>query len=485
MSEETFRIVEIVKFQELQAVPLKNVRLEDTFWSWRLQVHKDVTLEACLHHCEEKGRIRNFAKAAGQSDGEFEGIYTFNDTDVYKTLEGVAYSLMLYPNEQLEQKCDEIIDLIAAAQQTDGYLCTFFTLKEPDKKWTDMNSHEMYCGGHLMEAAVAYRQATGKNKLLDVARKLADHYDDTFGPGKRHWVEGHEEIGIGLVSLYRETGEERYWKLAQWLLEERGKGHGVGRVWKMEGLGPEYSQDHVPVRETVDVRGHAVRAMYLYSAVADIAAITRDREYLAALHRAWDSVVFRNMYITGGIGSSGHNEGFKEDYDLPNETAYCETCASIGMVYWNHRLNLLHADAKYADILERSLYNGVLAGVSLSGKEFFYDNPLASDGSHHRLGWFECSCCPTQVSRFIPTLGKYIYAFGERGIWVNLYVASTSVLMVGGYEVGIVQKENYPWEGTVALSIETSAPRQFEFNLRLPGWCKQATVSVMAIGSKR
>ncbi|MCQ6557343.1 glycoside hydrolase family 127 protein [Paenibacillus mendelii] len=464
-------------FQRFTPVPFTQVAMNDAFWVPRLRAHKSVTLPVCLDKCEQTGRISNFAKAASLTEGEFEGIF-FNDSDVYKVLEGAAYSLMTHPDTELEERVDAIIDLIAAAQEEDGYLMTYFTLAAPDKKWSDMEKHEMYCGGHLIEAAVAYKQATGKDKLLNVACKLADHYDAIFGPGKRHWVDGHEEIELALIKLYHETGEERYWKLAHWLLEERGHDHGVGTIWDKEEFGPKYCQDDKPVRDMTDVSGHAVRAMYLYTAMADVVTVTGDLGYKAALDRLWESVVQRNMYITGGIGPSKHNEGFTVDYDLPNEEAYCETCAAVGMVLWNHRMNLLHGDSKYADIVERVMYNGAIAGVSLSGDKFFYVNPLASQGHHHRVEWFDCSCCPSQIARFLPSIGNYVYAASERGVVVNMYMQGSGTIPIASGAVGLTQQTEYPWNGNVAITVNPERSGEFEILLRYPGWCKGAVLSV-------
>lgn len=464
-----------------QPVPFTKVHIEDGFWRPRLEVLKQVTLRACLDKCEQTGRISNFAKAAGLMEGRFEGIY-FNDSDVYKVLEGAAYSLMTDPDPELEQELDRIIDLIAAAQEEDGYLSTYFTLEAPDQKWTDMERHEMYNGGHLIEAAVAYYQATGKRVLLDVACKLADHYDRLFGPGKRHWVEGHEEIELALVKLYRITGEERYWKLALWLLEERGHGHGVGTIWDREEWGPAYCQDDIPVKDIEKVTGHAVRAMYLYTAMADVVLASADETYVAALERVWSNTVERNMYITGGIGPSQHNEGFTQDYDLPNETAYCETCAAIAMVFWNHRMNLLFGDAKYADVVEREMYNGALAGISLSGDTFFYVNPLGSNGDHHRTAWYDTSCCPTNLVRFLPSIGQYAYALTEDGIAVNQYIQGEGAmdLDLGSDEISvrIIQRSNYPWDGRIELEVHPEHMTAFALRLRIPGWCRSYQLSV-------
>jgi DUF1680 family protein len=401
-----------------------------------------------------------------------DGIY-LNDSDVYKVLEGAAYSLMNRPDPVLEAEIDRIIELIAAAQEEDGYLSTYYTLEEPARKWTDMEKHEMYCGGHLIEAAVAYYEATGKRKLLDTACKMADHYDSLFGSGKRHWVEGHEEIELALVKLFKATKEPRYWKLALWLLEERGHGHGIGMIWDRAEWGPPYCQDDVPVRDIEKVTGHAVRAMYLYTAMADVVHASGDSMYMDALHRVWEHTVDRNMYITGGIGPSQHNEGFTHDYDLPNETAYCETCAAIAMVFWNHRMNLLFGDAKYADVVEREMYNGALAGISLSGDKFFYVNPLASKGDHHRIPWFDTSCCPTSLVRFLPSISQYMYAITDNGIAVNQFINSEGTFEIAeGLAVNLNQTTAYPWDGRIMLTVNPERKVNFTIRLRVPDWCR-------------
>ncbi|MBJ9989811.1 glycoside hydrolase family 127 protein [Paenibacillus sp. S28] len=464
--------------QGWQGVPFTQVKIQDELWKQRLEVCKQVTLRTCLDKCESTGRISNFAKAAGLMEGEFEGIY-FNDSDVYKVLEGAAYLLMADRDPELEAEIDRIIGLIAAAQEPDGYLTTYYTLEAPDQKWTDMEKHEMYNGGHLIEAAVAYHAATGKRTLLDVACKLADHYDSLFGPGKRHWVEGHEEIELALIKLYHATGEERYWKLSLWLLEERGHGHGHGAIWDREEWGPAYCQDDVPVRDIEKVTGHAVRAMYLYTAMADVVLASGDRTYEDALRKVWAHTVERNMYITGGIGPSRHNEGFTHDYDLPNESAYCETCASIAMVFWNHRMSLLFGEAKYADVVERAMYNGALAGISLSGDRFFYVNPLASQGDHHRTEWFDTSCCPTNLVRFLPSIGGYNYAVNEEGPVMLQFVAGTADLeLKDGSRVLMKTVTRYPWDGHVHVEVEPAREAEFAVRLRLPGWCRGAKLSI-------
>ncbi len=458
-------------YQLFAPVFFTQVSIDDKFWSARMKISQNTTIPSCLAQCENTGRISNFTKAARRIDGDFEGIF-YNDSDVYKVIEGVAYSLMNQPDVKLEAQADRIIDDIVAAQEENGYLQTYFTLSEPDKKWTDMGKHEEYCAGHLIEAAIAYQQATGKRKLLDTAMKLADHIESLFGPDKRHWVSGHQEIELALIKLFLETNEARYWKLAYWFLEERGHGHGRGYTWDKEDWGKAYAQDHLPVREVFAVTGHAVRAVYMYAGMTDIAALTGDQEYLIALDRLWDNVVNKNMYITGGIGASVDNEGFTEDYDLPNQAAYCETCAAVAMIYWNHRMNLLHGDSKYADVVEREMYNGALSGVSLSGDKYFYVNPLETDGTHHRVEWYDCSCCPTQIARFIPSIGNYVYAMNEHQILVNQYIAGTGLLQIGNEIVKLKQTTNFPWNGQVSIRIEETCSSPYEILLRIPGWCR-------------
>jgi len=468
----------------LTPVSFENIKIEDNFWSPRLKKVQETTIKTCLDKCEATGRISNFLKAAGLMGGDFEGMY-FNDSDVYKVLEGVAYSLVNQPNKELEKRADDIIDIIASAQEADGYLVAYFTLSKTEKRWTDMERHEDYCLGHMLEAAIAYKHATGKNKFLQVAIKMADHFISIVGPRRKHWVPGHQEIELALVKLYKETKEKKYLNFANWLLEERGHGHGVGdNIWGKSEWGPAYAQDDKPIRDMTDIAGHSVRAMYMYAGMADIAAITGDAGYIAALEKLWDSVVLRNMYITGGIGSSKENEGFTGNYDLPNETAYCETCAAVGMVFWNHRMNLLFGESKFADIMELSIYNGTLSGLSYSGDKFFYVNPLETNGTHHREEWFDVSCCPTQLSRFIPSIGNYIYATSKDGIWVNLYISSTSKMMVDNKEVTITQNTEYPWNGKINLTLKSLEITEFEINLRLPIWCKGASVSVNGVGIK-
>ena len=459
----------------IEQIDFSHVKINDNFWSPRLSKHVSATLPVCIDQIENQtGRIRNFENAA-KGEGEHSGIF-FDDSDVYKALEGMAYSLINNPDPELEKKADQWIDKFAAAQQPDGYINTFYTLTGLDKRWTNMDKHEMYCAGHMIEAGVAYYQATGKRKLLDVCIRMTDHMMSQFGPGKRHWVPGHEEIELALVKLYQTTQEQKYLDFAYWLLEERGHGHGtMGDEGKWD---PVYYQDIVPVRQLTDISGHAVRCMYLYCGMADVAALKNDTGYIAAMDRLWDDVVHRNMYITGGIGSSRDNEGFTEDYDLPNLDAYCETCASVGMVLWNQRMNQLTGDSKYIDVLERSLYNGALAGISLGGDRFFYVNPLESKGDHHRQEWYGCACCPSQLSRFLPSIGNYIYASSDDALWVNLYIGNTGQIRIGETDILLTQETDYPWDGSVKLTISTSQPLEKEIRLRIPNWCKTYDLSI-------
>ncbi len=457
------------QIKPIDPVSFSEVTITDNFWKPRIEQVATTTLEACIYQTEVKtARIRNFEIVGGSRQGKFEGIF-YDDSDVFKALEAIAYSLKNKPNPTLEKKADEWIDKIAAAQQKDGYINTYYTLNGLDKRWTDMSMHEDYNGGHLIEAAVAYFQATGKRKLLDVSIRFADHFDTLFGPGKRHWVTGHQELELALVKLYKVTQNKKYLDMAKWLLDERGHKYAQGYTWT-EWKDTAYAQDVKPVKEQTEITGHAVRAMYMYTGAADVASLTGDEGYMKAMKTVWEDVVHRNMYITGGIGSSGNNEGFSVDYDLPNEQAYCETCASVGMVFWNQRMNLLTGESKYFDVLERSLYNGALDGLSLSGDRFFYGNPLASNGKHYRREWFGTACCPANIARLVSSLGDYIYNKSNEAIWVNLYVSSQTKLMMGKTPVVIEQKSNYPWDGEVTVSVTPDKKSKFSMRLRLPGW---------------
>ncbi len=460
---------------KMEPVNFSQVTVTDDFWKPKIDKVATKTLAACIYQTEvATPRIKNFEKVARKKGEKHEGIF-YDDSDVFKALEAMAYSLKNHPSKEMEAKCDEWIDKIAAAQQPDGYLNTFYTLNEPQNRYTDMSMHEDYNCGHMIEAAVAYFNATGKRKFLDVAVKWADHFDNTFGPGKRHWVTGHQELELALVKLYRTTKNDKYLNLSNWLLSERGHRNAKGYTWT-DWKDTAYAQDILPVKEQTQITGHAVRAMYMYTGAADVAALTGDAAYMNAMKKVWEDVVFRNMYITGGIGSAGSNEGFSQDYDLPNEQAYCETCASVGMVFWNQRMNVLTGESKYIDVLERSLYNGALDGLSLSGDRFFYGNPLASRGQHQRREWFGTACCPANIARLVASLGDYIYAKNENGIWVNLFVGSETRQMIGKNDVLLKQQTNYPWDGKVKLTIDPVKKGKFKVYVRIPGWSRAQPV---------
>lgn len=456
----------------IAALPLTAVKLTDGFWAPRLETNRTVTVPFALEQCESTGRIKNFEIAGGAAQGSFCTKYPFDDSDVYKVIEGAAYSLLVHPDPELEARIDGIIAKIASAQEKDGYLYTARTIdpaKPPvdwvgKERWSNLYlSHELYNLGHLYEAAVAYNRATGKKNLLDVALKSANLIDGVFGPGKKHGTSGHQEVEIGLVKLYRLTGKKKYLNLAKFFLDERGNA-------KDRKLFGEYSQDHKPVVDQAEAVGHAVRAMYMYSGMADVAALTGDTAYVQALDRLWNDVAYRKTYVTGGIGAAGGIEGFGPAYELPNATAYCETCASIGYVLWNWRMFLLKGDSRYIDILERTLYNGFLSGVGLSGDLFFYPNPLESSGKHHRSPWFNCACCPSNIVRFVPEIPGFVYATQDDALYVNLFVGSESRLTLGAQKVRVEQQTVYPWEGTVRIVLHPQPAAEFGLNVRIPGW---------------
>lgn len=457
--------------QKLYPVNFSQVSIMDEFWSGRMQTVASGTLDVCVLYTENKtGRIRNFEKAAARS-GKHEGIY-YDDSDVYKAIEAMAYSLKNSPNPVIEAKADEWIEKIAAAQWQDGYLNTYYQLTDINKRWSDMEKHEDYCAGHLIEAAIAYHNTTGKRKLLDVAIRFADHIDSIFRKSGRHWVSGHQEIELALMRLYHHTNERRYLELAQWFLDQRGRGYGKGVIWD-DWKDPFYCQDGVPVKEQKEITGHAVRAMYMYTGAADVAAVTNDEGYINAMKTIWEDVVYRNMYITGGIGAQGKNEGFGTDYDLPNESAYCETCASVGMVFWNQRMHMLTGEGRYIDVLEKSLYNAALDGLSLNGERFFYGNPLASSGNDSRREWFGTACCPSNIARLVSSLGNYMYSQSPGATWVNLYIGSKVRLPADNKFLGLTMQTGYPWKGNTTISV-TEAPRSaHQLRLRIPGWLQE------------
>lgn len=456
-------------------VKFSDVRIHDAFWSPRLDTNRLVTIPFAFRKSEETGRLKNF-KVAGEvnsgilSTGSFCSNYGYDDSDVYKIIEGGAYSLAIHPDPRLEGFLDSLIADIASAQEPDGYLYTMRTIN-PSKSWAKERwvnaryngSHELYNVGHMYEAAVAWYDATGKRSLLDVACRNADLLCNTFGPEKRLMASGHQEIEIGLAKLYRVTGEKRYLDLARFFLDQRGKG---------EKSGSTYTQDHLPVVDQDEAVGHAVRATYMYSAMADIAALTGDSAYIRAIDRIWDDVVSGKIYLTGGIGSRSSGEAYGDRYELPNMTAYNETCAAIANVFWNYRMFLLHGDSKFIDILERTLYNGVISGVSLGGTRFFYPNPLESEGNYARSEWFGCSCCPSNISRFIPSIPGYIYATRGDTLFVNLYIGNTGTIRLGKKEFRIGQKTGYPWEGEVQITFTADQPVTMTLAVRIPGWAQ-------------
>ena len=454
----------------VKAVPFTDVHVKDAFWTPRMETNRTVTIPYVFRLSEETGRIDNFAIAAHMKQGKFKG-YFFNDSDVYKVIEGAAYALSTHSDPDLMKYVDDVIGKIAAAQEPDGYLYTARELCGPDymppggkERWSDMEGgHELYCLGHLYEAAVAFYQATGHRALLDVALKSAGLILNTFGPGKNPHPCGHQEIEIGLVKLYRLTGEEKYLAMAKFFLDTRG--HAEGRT-----LYGEYAQDHKPVCEQTEAVGHAVRAQYMYTAMADVSALTGDRSYQKALDVLWEDVVFRKLYITGGIGATGGIEGFGDAYDLPNPNAYCETCAAIANALWNHRMFLAHGDAKYLDALERVIYNGFLSGISLKGDRFFYSNRLESFHGAERSPWFECACCPGNVTRFIPSIAGYIYGHAGDSLYVNLFIGGSATVKMNGNRVAVTQETGYPWEGNVKLTLDPERPGDFTLCVRIPGW---------------
>ncbi|MFC1543730.1 beta-L-arabinofuranosidase domain-containing protein [Gemmatimonadota bacterium] len=457
----------------VQPVPFTQVHFDDAFWATRLETNRSVTIPHVFDMCETEGRIDNFAVAGGLMEGEQRGSYPFDDTDVYKTIEGASYALMLRPDPALEAYLDSVITLIGAAQEPDGYLYTARTNEARrlrrwfgDERWERLNgSHELYNAGHLYEAAAAHYTATGKRNLLDIALKNADLIDRTFGPGKLQKPPGHEVVEMGLVRLYRVTGEERFLNLAKFFIDMRG------RPLDERELGGEYNQDHEPVVDQTEAVGHAVRAGYLYAGMADVAALTGDQGYISAVDRIWEDVVGRKLYVTGGIGATGGNEDFNDPYLLPNMSAYNETCASIANIYWNHRMFLLHAEGRYFDVMERTLYNALLSGISLEGDLFFYPNPLESIGQHARTPWFNCACCTGNVTRFIASVAGYAYGVDGRDLYLNLYAGSTAEVEVAGGAVGIQQRTRYPWDGRVEMTISPQGgSRRFALNVRIPGW---------------
>ncbi|MDN4524114.1 glycoside hydrolase family 127 protein [Fictibacillus fluitans] len=491
----------------LHTLPLKSVQINDSYWSRYIQLVRDVVvpyqweaLNDRIEGAEPSHAIKNFKIAAGEEEGTFGGM-VFQDSDLAKWLEAVGYLLQTEKDEKLEKIADEVIDLIAKAQHKNGYLNTYYTLKEPGKQWTDLcECHELYCAGHMIEAAVAYFDATGKRKILDVAIKLADHINEVFGgePGKISGYDGHQEIELALVKLYETTGNKTYLRLSQFFLEERGsqphfydkeaeKRDGTTH-WQNSFMieNKAYSQAHAHVYEQDRAIGHSVRFAYMCTGMAHLAARTGDEEMIKSCKRLWRNVVSRQMYITGGIGSQRHGEAFSFDYDLPNDTVYAETCASIGLIFFAQRMLQLEPNSEYADVMERALYNTVLAGMSQDGKSFFYVNPLevhpqaceANENYNHvkpvRQSWFGCACCPPNVARLLSSLGQYIYTVQGDTLYTNLYIGSKTDVELNGNNVTLIQESNYPWSGEIKFTVEADQENDFTLALRLPDWCAHA-----------
>ena len=482
----------------LTPVSYRQVRMEGGFWGRRLRVNREVTLPLEHRQCKSTGRIDAFR--LDWKPGKTPVPHIFWDSDVAKWIEAASYSLATHPDAGLAKKVDDVIDLIASAQQDDGYLNIYFTVVEPEKRWSDLRDwHELYCAGHLMEAAVAHYETTGKRKLLDVMCRYADYIDSVFGRGrgKKRGYPGHEEIELALVKLHRATGCEKYLDLARYFIDERGRrphyfekeARQRGEVAGRYDISQEdYRQAHLPVREQKTADGHAVRACYLYAGMADVAGETGDKELLAACRAIWRNIVEKRMYVHGGVGSTRQNERFTMDHDLPNEEAYAETCATIGLVFFAHRMLQIAPDRQYADVMERALYNGIISGISLDGRRFFYSNYLASMPGTHRLRgdrfppvreeWFDCACCPPNLARLLASLGGYVYSRTADSIFVHLFAEGQTTLELGGREVTLRQRTRYPWDGDVRIDVSPESPATFTVAVRIPGWCKNARAAV-------
>ena len=477
----------------IQSVVFNQVHLTDNFWLPRLKVNEMVTIPASFERCEKTGRVENFVLASTHT-GKFCSIYPFDDTDIYKTIEGASYSLSLFPNKKLEKYVDSLITIIGKAQEPDGYLYTARSIDPQHPlawagptRWVNERklSHELYNAGHLYEAAVAHFLATGKKSLLNIALKNANLVCSVFGPAanQRHTAPGHEIVEMGLVKLYRITGEEKYLKTAKYFIEERGRDVHYDSTSKDEWKNGMYWQDNIPVIDQTEAQGHAVRAGYLYSAMADVAALTGDEKLLHAVDTIWDNLVSKKLYVQGGAGAVGDGERYGDDYQLPNTTAYNETCAAIANVFWNERMFLLHGDSKYIDVLEKILYNGLISGIGLDGKTFFYTNAMQvtnnfthPDLEPERSGWFPCSCCPTNLVRLLPSVPGYIYAQKDDRVYVNLFISSNVNLKVQNKEVSIDQENNYPWNGDLKFNVNPKSSFNFSMLIRIPGWAQNEAI---------
>ncbi len=477
--------------------PWTDVTVDDAFWSPRRQVNHRVTLQAQYQHLVDSGRLGSIQLK--WKEGDPNPPHVFWDSDIAKWLEAAAYIVATEPDPVLDAQMDDVIAEYAQAQQSDGYLNVHFTVVEPNLRWANLRDwHELYCAGHLIEAAVAHFRATGKRSLLDIMLRYVDYIDSVFGPedGKKHGYPGHQEIELALVKLYHVSGDEKHLRLARYFIDERGaQPHYYDQEAVARGDDPkafwaktyEYNQSHKPVREQDVAVGHSVRAAYMYTAMADLARETDDAALKLACERLYASILKR-MYVTGGVGSSRQNEGFTGDYDLPNEDAYAETCASIALIFWMQRMLQLDCNSRYADTLELALYNGSISGVSLDGRNFFYVNPLAvhrdeqaeANERHtgRRQGWFSCACCPPNLARLLASLGGYVYAAGDNTAVVHLYISGSGSLQVGGQSVTLTQTGNYPWDGNVSLTVTPERPADFALKLRIPGWCHEYSLSV-------
>ena len=494
--------------KRITPVPLKRVSIYRGFWEERQGVNREVTIPAIYRKLDETGRIGSWSMqgpAVAPNSHSRIGVRVFWDSDSGKWLEAAAYSLATHPDAELQALADDLINAIASAQRDDGYLNSYFPVHFPEGEWANLrDNHEMYNAGHLMEAAVAYHQATGKRKLLDVLARFSDHIAATFGTeeGKRRGYGGHPEIELALVKMYRETGEQRFLDLASYLVDERGQApHYYDQEATDRGALTEeywartyrYCQAHLPLREHTEANGHSVRACYLYAGIVDVALETGDEDLLRLSRVLWDDLTRHQMYVHGGVGPSHHNEGFTFAYDLPTETAYCETCAAIALAFWAHRMFHLDPDGRYIDVMERAIYNSSLSGLSHSGDEFFYANPLAAypgvnplgrwdeevnDGHYRRVTWYHCPCCPPNISRLIASIGEYSYSQSGDRVYVQLYHDNSVVLEVGGANLTIVQSTDYPWDGRVKLQVQTKQPIQFDMALRIPDWCYDYQLSI-------
>ncbi len=468
-------------------LPFNKVRIDDQFWGPRINMNAKHTVRSQHEQLVHTGRLPAFG--LDWKPGTEPVPHTFWDSDVAKWVEGACYTTSVTPDAEIEAMVDEAVNLIVSAQQPDGYLNVFYTVVEPENRWTNLRDcHELYCAGHLIEAAVAHFRATGKRDFLDAMCRYADYIDSVFGtePGKKRGYCGHPELELALVKLYEATDNERYLRMSEYFVEEHGQQpyyFDVEAIARGEEIpcAPsryDYAQANVPVREQTIVAGHAVRAMYFYSGAADIAGIRQDSGLYAVLSRLLNQLVTKRMYVTGGIGSSASNEGFTTDYDLPNQTAYAETCAAIGLIFWCQRMLRYDLDTQYADVMERALFNGAISGISLSGDKYFYENPLESNGKHHRVDWFGCACCPSNVMRLIASLGGYVYSHTDTDAIVHLYVQSEAEIELGGTTIRLRQETSFPWEDSVALTVRCDQPAHFGLTLRIPGWCDDAAIKV-------